>query len=93
MSNVLVFAEYQHNKFPKTTLVAVRAGQIIAEKSGGECGGDEGVASALHTGLASRVGSSGEWFVTSTDALSAQNMRPLTKDQHFGGARRARYGL
>jgi electron transfer flavoprotein alpha subunit len=37
MSKVLVFAEHQHHKFSKVTLVAVRAGQVLAEKSGGEC--------------------------------------------------------
>jgi electron transfer flavoprotein alpha subunit len=37
MSKVLVFAEHQHNKFSKVALVAVRAGQTIAEKTGGEC--------------------------------------------------------
>jgi len=37
MSNVLIFAEHQHQKFSKIALVAVRAGQIIAEKTGGEC--------------------------------------------------------
>jgi electron transfer flavoprotein alpha subunit len=37
MSNVLVFAEHQHKKFSKVALVAVRAGQTIAEKTGGEC--------------------------------------------------------
>ncbi len=37
MSNVLVFAEHAHKKFPKTTLVAIKAGQEIAAKSGGQC--------------------------------------------------------
>jgi electron transfer flavoprotein alpha subunit len=37
MSKVLVFAEHQHNRFSKIALVAVRAGQVIAEKTGGEC--------------------------------------------------------
>ena len=37
MSNVLVFAEHQHGKFSQVALVAVRAGQVIAEKTGGEC--------------------------------------------------------
>jgi electron transfer flavoprotein alpha subunit len=36
MSNVLVFAEHQHKKFSKTTLVAVKAGLELAAKSGGE---------------------------------------------------------
>jgi len=37
MANVLVFAEHQHHKFPKTTLVAITAGKDTASKSGGEC--------------------------------------------------------
>jgi electron transfer flavoprotein alpha subunit len=37
MSNVLVFAEHQHKKFPKTALVAVEAGRQLAAKSGGQC--------------------------------------------------------
>ncbi len=36
MGNVLVFAEHQHGKFPKSTLVAVAAGKAAAEKAGGE---------------------------------------------------------
>ncbi|MEO8601285.1 MAG: electron transfer flavoprotein subunit alpha/FixB family protein [bacterium] len=35
--NVLVFAEHQHKKFSKITLVAVKAGQVLAEKTGGTC--------------------------------------------------------
>jgi electron transfer flavoprotein alpha subunit len=37
MGNVLVFAEHQHHKFIKTTLVAITAGKDAASKSGGEC--------------------------------------------------------
>jgi len=37
MAKVLVFAEHQHHKFPKTTLVAIAAGKDAASKSGGEC--------------------------------------------------------
>jgi electron transfer flavoprotein alpha subunit len=39
MGNVLVFAEHQHHKFAKTTLVAITAGKDAASKSGGECYG------------------------------------------------------
>jgi electron transfer flavoprotein alpha subunit len=39
MGNVLVFAEHQHHKFAKTTLVAITAGKDAASKSGGECFG------------------------------------------------------
>jgi len=37
MSNILVFAEHSHGKFPKTTLVALTAGKEAAAKMGGEC--------------------------------------------------------
>jgi electron transfer flavoprotein alpha subunit len=37
MGDVLVFAEHQHGKFPKTTLVAFAAGKDAAAKFGGTC--------------------------------------------------------
>jgi electron transfer flavoprotein alpha subunit len=37
MANVLVLAEHQHQKFPKSTLVAIAAGKEAAKQSGGEC--------------------------------------------------------
>ncbi|HUI28184.1 MAG TPA: electron transfer flavoprotein subunit alpha/FixB family protein [Candidatus Kryptonia bacterium] len=37
MSNVLVFAEHAHGKFPKSTLVALTAGKDAAGKFGGDC--------------------------------------------------------
>ena len=37
MGDVLVFAEHQHGKFPKTTLVAFAAGKDAASKYGGAC--------------------------------------------------------
>lgn len=37
MSNVLVFAEHQHSKLPKTTLVALKAGADLAATTGGKC--------------------------------------------------------
>jgi len=37
MGNVLVFAEHQHHKFPKSTLVAITAGKRAASKLGGDC--------------------------------------------------------
>ena len=37
MGDVLVFAEHQHGKFPKTTLVAFAAGKDAAAKLGGAC--------------------------------------------------------
>jgi electron transfer flavoprotein alpha subunit len=37
MGNVLIFAEHQHHKFPKSTLVAITAGKEAAKIAGGEC--------------------------------------------------------
>jgi len=37
MGNVLVFAEHQKGKFPKSTLVALQAGKEAASKLGGNC--------------------------------------------------------
>ena len=37
MGNVLVFAEHQKEKFPKSTLVALQAGKEAAQKLGGSC--------------------------------------------------------
>ena len=37
MGDVLVIAEYQGDRFPKTTLVAVNAGLELAKKRGGSC--------------------------------------------------------
>lgn len=37
MGNVVVFAEHHHGQFPKSTLVALRAGSILATHGGGQC--------------------------------------------------------
>jgi len=37
MGNILVFAEHQQGKLPKTTLIAVQAGKEAASKLGGVC--------------------------------------------------------
>ena len=37
MGDVLVFAEYQHEHFPKSTLVAINAGLELARKRGVQC--------------------------------------------------------
>lgn len=37
MGNVLVFAEHQKGKFPKSTLIALQAGKEAAAKLGGNC--------------------------------------------------------
>jgi len=37
MGNVVVFAEHHQGQFPKSTLVALRAGAILAERTGSQC--------------------------------------------------------
>lgn len=37
MGNVLVFAEHQKGKFPKSTLIAIQAGKEASSKLGGNC--------------------------------------------------------
>ncbi|HLH76264.1 MAG TPA: electron transfer flavoprotein subunit alpha/FixB family protein [Candidatus Binataceae bacterium] len=37
MGNVVVFAEHHHCQFPKSTLVALQAGAILAERIGSQC--------------------------------------------------------
>lgn len=46
MGNVLVFAEHQKGKFPKSTLIAIQAGKEAASKLGGNC-----LAAVLGSGL------------------------------------------
>lgn len=46
MGNVLVFAEQQKGKFPKSTLIALQAGKEAAKKLGGNC-----LAAVLGSGL------------------------------------------
>jgi electron transfer flavoprotein alpha subunit len=77
MSNVLVFAEYQHKKFAKTTLVAIHAGQIIAEKSGGECH-----AAVLGTGIEGLAGELAEYGVKKVYAVEDAALEHYTADAH-----------
>ncbi|MBM4255592.1 MAG: electron transfer flavoprotein subunit alpha/FixB family protein [Deltaproteobacteria bacterium] len=46
MGNVLVFAEHQKGKFPKSTLIALQAGKEAASKLGGNC-----IATVLGSGI------------------------------------------
>ena len=64
MSNVLVFAEHQHNRFSKLALVAVRAGQILAEKTAGECH-----AVVMGTGIEGLAGELAEYGVKKVYAV------------------------
>jgi electron transfer flavoprotein alpha subunit len=77
MSNVLVFAEYQHNKFPKTTLVAIHAGQVITQKTGGECH-----AAVLGTDVAALANELAEYGVKKVYALEDKALEHYTADAH-----------
>lgn len=77
MSNVLVFAEYQHKKFSKTTLVAIRAGQTIAEKSGGECH-----AAVLGTDIEGLANELAEYGVKKVYAVEDPALEHYTADAH-----------
>jgi electron transfer flavoprotein alpha subunit len=59
MSNVLVFAEHQHQKLPKTTLIALKAAEDLAAKTGGKC-----YAALLGSGLDALANEIAEYGVT-----------------------------
>src|SRR6516164_9153747 len=77
MSKVLVFAEHQHKKFSKVTLVAVRAGQVIAEKSGGECH-----AAVLGTDVGGLASELAEYGVKKVYAVEDPKLEHYTADAH-----------
>ena len=58
MGNVLVVAEHQHGKFPKTTLVGVHAAQQAAKATGGKC-----IAAVLGQGVDALAGELAEYGV------------------------------
>jgi len=71
MGNVLVFAEHQKGKFPKSTLIAVQAGKEAASKLGGNC-----VAAVLGSGidsLAQEISSYGVSKVVAADDPALAN--------------------
>ena len=77
MSNVLVFAEHQHGKFSKVALVAVRAGQVIAEKTGGECR-----AAVLGTGIEGLAGELAQYGVKTVYAVEHPALEHYVADAY-----------
>ena len=75
MSNVLVFAEHAHGKFPKTTLVALSAGKDAAAKFGGEC-----YAALLGTGLDALAGQLAEYGVKKVFVADDPSLEHYTAD-------------
>jgi electron transfer flavoprotein alpha subunit len=77
MSKVLVFAEHQHNKFSKIALVAVRAGQVIAEKTGGECH-----AAVLGSGIEALANEMADYGVKTVYAVDDPALEHYTADAY-----------
>ena len=77
MGNVLVFGEHQHQKFAKTTLVAIAAGKDAAGKSGGECH-----AVVLGKGIDALANELAEYGVKKVYALDDAALEHYTADAH-----------
>ncbi len=77
MGNVLVFAEHQHQKFAKTTLVAIAAGKDAAGKSGGECH-----AVVLGKGVDALANELAEYGVKKVYAVDDAALEHYTADAH-----------
>src|SRR5579862_9765414 len=75
MGNVLVFAEHQHHKFAKTTLVAVAAGKVAA--GGGDC-----FAAVLGKGIDDLAGEIAEYGVKKVFAVDDAALEHYTADAH-----------
>ena len=77
MGNVLVFAEHQHQKFAKTTLVAIAAGKDAAGKSGSECH-----AVVLGKGVDALANELAEYGVKKVYAVDDAALEHYTADAH-----------
>ncbi len=77
MGNVLVFAEHQHLKFAKTTLVAITAGKDAASKSGGEC-----YAAVFGKGIDALANELAEYGVKKVYAVDDAALEHYTADAH-----------
>jgi len=77
MSNVLVFAEHQHKKFPKSTLVAIGAGKILAQKTGGAC-----YAAVMGSGIGDLANELAEYGVAKVFALDDAQLENYLADAY-----------
>jgi len=75
MGNVLVFAEHQHHKFAKTTLVAIAAGKAAA--GSGDC-----YAAVLGKGIDDLAGEIAEYGVKKVFAVDDAALEHYTADAH-----------
>ncbi|MGH7864446.1 MAG: electron transfer flavoprotein subunit alpha/FixB family protein, partial [Candidatus Binataceae bacterium] len=77
MADVLVLAEQQGGRFPKTTLVAVHAGLELASKRGGKC-----VAVVLGDSPDAGAAEIGKYGVAKVVALSHPNLKNYLADAY-----------
>lgn len=77
MSKVLVFAEHQHKKFPKTTLVALQAGKELAAKTGGTC-----CAAVFGTGIDELANALAEYGVEKVFAVEHPSLEHYVADAY-----------
>jgi electron transfer flavoprotein alpha subunit len=77
MSNVLVFAEHQQKKFPKSTLVAIGAGKALAAKTGGTC-----CAAILGSGVGDLANLLAEYGVAKVFALDSTQLEHYLADAY-----------
>lgn len=77
MGHVLVLAEHQHHKFPKTTQVAIAAGKDLAAKSAGDC-----YAAVLGKGIDDLANELAEYGVKKVFALDDATLEHYTADAH-----------
>ena len=77
MSNVLVLAEHQHKKFPKSTLVAIGAGKILAQKTGGTC-----YAAVMGSGIGEVADTIAEYGVAKVFALDDAKLEHYLADAY-----------
>jgi len=77
MGDVLVFAEYQGERFPKTTLVAVHAGLEIARKRGGSC-----IGVVVGQNAEARAGDLTKYGLSRIIALEAPELANYVADSH-----------
>jgi electron transfer flavoprotein alpha subunit len=77
MGDVLVFAEYQHQHFPKSTLVAICAGLQLAAKRGGKC-----IAVVVGDGVDKLAGDMAAYGVAKVVALEHPALKNYLADAH-----------
>src|SRR6516162_7484129 len=77
MGDVLVFAEYQHDHFPKATLVAINAALEMANKSSGKA-----IAVVVGEGIEQLAGEAAKYGVSKVVALESPALKSYLADAY-----------